>query len=226
MVRATPSQRRAIQSRVQLLVSRLDGIGLDVDLTGIPWTIPTPDKLLISEAVWPSPRAALKRPLPAAQGPTRDCLRAIEKLAAGGMWAAAQLSLGHGLWLPWYSLSSPSVTESEYNALLAELRVSPHLDRISRERLELRGQRQLTLQESWYGACTTRAIAGPPGPGATQASESDPSTETQHWSRRHPLQCEPGLPDAVVIDCTSHTPSSPPAPPGWTLAALWAAPGS
>ncbi len=90
MVRATPP--RTTQSRVQLLVSRRDGIGLDV--AGVPWTVPTPDKLLISEAVWPNLRAALKRPLPATQGPTRDCLRAIEKLAAGGIWAAAQLSLG------------------------------------------------------------------------------------------------------------------------------------
>ena len=133
------------------------------------------------------------------------------------MWTAAQLSLGQGLWLPWRALSCPSVTESEYNALLAEPRVCPHLDRISRERLELRGQRQLTLQESWHGACTVRAIAGPTDPGAALASDIDPSTETQHWSRRHPWQCEPGLPDAVVIDCTSDTPSSPPAPPGWTL---------
>jgi hypothetical protein len=116
---------RTTQSRVQLLVSRLDGVGLDV--AGVPWTVPTPHKLLISDAVWPNLRAALKRPLPAAQCSTRDCLRAIEKLAAGGMWAAAQLSLGQGLWLPWRSLSCPSVTESEYNALLAELRVCPHL---------------------------------------------------------------------------------------------------
>ena len=90
MVRATPP--RTTQSRVQLHVSRLDGIGLDV--AGVPWTVPTPDKFLISKAVWPNLRAALKQPLPAAQGQTRDCLRAIEKLAAGVMWAAAQLSLG------------------------------------------------------------------------------------------------------------------------------------
>jgi len=77
MVRANPP--RTTQSRVQLLVSRLDGIGLDV--TGVPWTVPTPHKLLISEAVWPNLRAALKRPLLAAQGPTRDCLRAIENIA-------------------------------------------------------------------------------------------------------------------------------------------------
>ncbi len=66
-------------------------------------------------------------------------------------------------------------------------------------------------------AYTARAIAGSKGPGTTQSSELDPDFETQRWMRKHPWQCEPGLPDALVIDGTSDTPSSPPAPPGWTL---------
>jgi hypothetical protein len=31
-----------------------------LDVAGVPWTVLTPDKLLISEAVWPNLRAALK----------------------------------------------------------------------------------------------------------------------------------------------------------------------
>jgi len=43
---------RATKSSTELLVSRLDGVGLDV--TGVPWTVPTPDKLLLLEAVLPT----------------------------------------------------------------------------------------------------------------------------------------------------------------------------
>ena len=135
---------RAIKSRTELLLSRLDGVGLDV--TGVPWTAPAPGKLLISEAVWPNLWAAFKtRPPTTAQNPARDCLRAAARLAAAGIWTAAQLSMGPSLWLTWRSLPSGCVTESEYDTLLAELRVCPYLTRISAERSEMRGQRQLTL---------------------------------------------------------------------------------
>jgi len=53
MVRLVPS--REIKTRVEMLVSRLDGAGLDV--TGELWPIPSPGKLLIAEAVWPALRS-------------------------------------------------------------------------------------------------------------------------------------------------------------------------
>jgi hypothetical protein len=207
---------RAIKSRTELLVSRLDGIGLDV--TGVPWTVPTPGKLLLFEAVWPTLWAAFKtRPPLGAQGPARDCRRAVEKLAAVGIWSAAQLSAGPGLWLTWRSLPSRCETENEYDALLAELRVCPYLERISAERSELRGQRQLTLQESLSGAYVARETTGSNGPDIAQAPRVYPCTEAQRGTRKHPWQLEPRLPTKVVIDCASDAPLLPPAPEGWTL---------
>ncbi len=37
------------------------------------------------------------------------------------------------------------------------------------------------------------------------------------WPRQHPWQCEPGLPNAVTVDCTSNAPVQPAAPPNWIL---------
>ncbi len=53
MVRLVPS--REIKTQVELLVNRLDGAGLDV--TGEPWPILSPGKLLIAEAMWPALRS-------------------------------------------------------------------------------------------------------------------------------------------------------------------------
>ena len=184
---------RAIKSRTELLLSRLDGVGLDV--TGVPWTAPAPGKLLISEAVWPNLWAAFKtRPPPTAQNPARDCLRAAGKLAADGIWSAAQLSMGPGLWLAWRSLPSGCVTESEYNTLLAELRVCPYLTRISAERSEMRGQRQLTLQESLSGAHAARGLKCPNAQDTAQPTGVYSCTDPQRGTRKHPWQFEPRPP--------------------------------
>ena len=86
MVRLVPS--RKIKTRVEMLVSRLDGAGLDV--TGELWPIPSPGKLLIAEAVWPALRSiAIDRAQQGKQSVKRKCQRAVEKLAAVGVWCAA-----------------------------------------------------------------------------------------------------------------------------------------
>ncbi len=85
-----PSQNSQIAG--ELLMSRLDSVGLDV--MGTQWSAPSPGKLLLSEVVWSQLWAAL-------QGQTRRVtrrihrvyVRAVEELATGALWCAAQLSV-------------------------------------------------------------------------------------------------------------------------------------
>jgi hypothetical protein len=216
MVRLIPLRVR--KSRVELLMNRLDGVGLDV--TGTMWSAPTPSKLLISEVVWPQLWAAAQRPIrQATRRLHRDCVRAVEKLAAGGIWCAAQLSTGLGLWLNWRTGPNRIVTETEYGALLVVLRDSPHLEQIAKEREDMPGPRQLTLVEAWRGAPANRAAAGQSHPDGIRddRSGSDQRPDGPGPLRTHPWQCEPGLPDAVTIDCSNDAPYLLKAPPGWTL---------
>jgi hypothetical protein len=80
-----------------MLVSRLDGAGLDVK--GESWAMPTPGKFLISEAVWSILWSmVIDLAQQGTQSLKRKCQRAAEKLAAVGVWSAAELSLGMGWW--------------------------------------------------------------------------------------------------------------------------------
>ena len=65
----------------------------------------------------------------------RKFQRAVEKLAAVGVWCAAELGVGMNLWLSWRDVPCQGLTEAEYNALLAALKSLPDLERVARDRI-------------------------------------------------------------------------------------------
>jgi hypothetical protein len=76
-------------------VSSLDGAGQNV--TGEPWAIPTPGKLLISEAVWPTLMLMVNdRAKHGTQSLQRKCQQAVEKLALHGSLVRCTDLLGNG----------------------------------------------------------------------------------------------------------------------------------
>ena len=208
---------------VELLMSRLDAVGLDV--TGVPWETDVPQQLLISEAVWSYLWGSRNRAEPLIDNSgIRACLRAIGKLAASGIWFAAQLSTGQGSWMTWQSIAVQGVAESVYMRLLDILSASPDLERITKERTTIPGLRQLHLWEA-VGHNSESGEAGPDNDGegrrrdkSLASSRSDPlATARQGLLRRHPWQHSPPLPDNVTFDLTSDAPVLLAAPPGWEL---------
>jgi len=218
MIRLAPS--RTLKSCVDLLMSRLDELGLDV--MGAPWPVPTLQHLLISEAVWTHLWSERKRADPEVESSTMAlCLTAVGKLATAGIWYAAQLSAGPGLWLDLRAVPPCNVTVAEYRALITELRVSPFQERIVNERAGTPGLRQLTLWERVDHVMPSRPAPGDSNGGqnitnrlaAIAFSAPGPRASV----RTHPWQCEPQLPDRVTIDFTHDHPELLQAPPGWEL---------
>lgn len=207
------------RNRLELLMSRLDQLGLDA--TGTPWSTVAPSKLLVVEAVWPSLWNARREQ--GAQGNTavstsdRACVRSIGKLAGSGIWYAAQLYLGADRWLDRRDVATPQLSCDEYGALVDRLRQSPFLDTIASERSTLPGPRQLTLWESVNrGPCPT-SEARLSAAGAMQSSRPAALAKARIRQRKHPWQYDPPLPNAVSFDLTSDEPVLIPGPPGWEL---------
>ena len=215
MLRLVPP--RAQRSRVELLLSRLDALGLDA--TATLWETEVHRHLLISEALWS--RLWVARPVPAVdKNVIRQCLHAVGRLATAGIWFAAQLSAGPGRWLGLRALPALDVTESEYETLLAQLSASSHLERIASERTAMPGLRQRTLWEP--GGLNKAARSTPNGAGPNPNGGDGPcgGTSVEGLTRRrrlHPWQSSPRLPDAVTFDLASDAPDLIPAPPGWEL---------
>ena len=228
MTRLVPPQ--GLSSWVELLLSRLDGLGLDV--TNPIWDTPVESFLLLSEVVgshwWDAyknnpdrdPRRVVSAPewLPPSGS---ACVAAVGKLAAHGILYAAQLSLGEGLWCQRLTLPK-GLSSDEYHALIHVLRSCHEQNRIVRERTLVPGYRQLTLSESLERA--SRRAAPPP---RVDSSASQPEVllqgvariedEVNSGRRCHPWQCAPSLPDLVTFDLSSDTPSVAPGPQGWEL---------
>jgi len=201
--RLVPPQ--GLNSWVELLVSRLDGLGLDV--TNPLWDAPTHSLLLTSEVVgshfWDAYKTRPGRDerglvsayewLPQPGGSA--CLAAVSKLAAHGIFFAAQLSMGQGLWCQRLVLPG-NLPEGEYRALIDVLSSCCHQDRIVRERALVPGCRQLTLLES-----IERAGRPPVQP---RDADSHPESLQQNAERiedaaRMQRACE----DAVTTEPTS-----------------------
>jgi hypothetical protein len=129
------------------------------------------------------------------------------------------MSVGLGRWLNWRTGPDRLVTETEYGALVAVLQVSPHLEQIAKEREAIPGPRQLTLVEAWRAASMTpAAVPRSQSNGINDESQgSDRRPDIRGPPRAFPWQYEPGLPDAVSIDCCNDAPDLLEAPPGWTL---------
>ena len=224
--RLVPPQ--GLNSWVELLVSRLDGLGLDV--TNPLWDAPTHSLLLTSEVVgshfWDAYKTRPGRDerglvsayewLPQPGGSA--CLAAVSKLAAHGIFFAAQLSMGQGLWCQRLVLPG-NLPEGEYRALIDVLSSCCHQDRIVRERALVPGCRQLTLLES-----IERAGRPPVQP---RDADSHPESLQQNAERiedaaslrgrRHPWQNAPSLPDSVTFDLSSDTPCDLEGSPGWAI---------
>ena len=131
-------------------------------MTGELWPIPSPGKLLIAEAVWLALKSiAIDRAQQGKQSVKRMCQRAVKKLAAVGVWCAAELSLGMDLWLNWRDVPCQGLTEAEYLALLTALRAFPDLERVASDRIGMPGPRQLTLLEANGGVRAARTAAAP-----------------------------------------------------------------
>ena len=173
-----------------------------------------------AQAVWPALRSiTIDRAQQGKQSVKRKCQRAVEHLAAVGVWCAAELSLGMDLWLSWRDVPCQGLTEAEYNALLTALRAFPDLERVARDRIGMPGPRQLTLLEasgSVRAARAAHAQGRPELPGDREAPR-DLRVGDCGWPRQHPWQYEPGLPDNVTVDCTSDAPVQLDAPPNWIL---------
>ena len=145
----------------------------------------------------------------------RKCQRAVEKLAAVGVWCASELSLGMGLWLSWRDMPCQGLTEAEYNALLPASRAFPDFERVARDRIGMPGPRQLTMLEANGGVRAARAALAQGRlelPGGLEAPR-ELRVGDSAWPRQRPWQCEPGLPNAVTVDCTSNAPVHLDAPP-------------
>ena len=228
MTRLVPP--KSLNSWVELLLSRLDGLGLDV--ANPLWDTPMESFVLLSEVVgshwWDAyknsaegdPRCVKSAPewLPPSGN---ACITAVSKLAAHGILYAAQLSLGEGLWCQRLTLPK-SLSSDEYHALVHVLSSCHEQNRIVRERILVPGYRQLTLYES-----PDRASRRPAPAPRVDSSAGQPdvllqgvtSIEDEMNSRRrcHPWQCAPRLPDLVTFDLSSDTPYAAPGPQGWEL---------
>jgi len=154
VLRLVPPQ--GVRTWVELLMSRLDGLGLDA--TNPLWVTPREPLVLVSEAVctyfWSALRGNLGRDQqggsPASAHLLRSCalcLSAMGKLATKGILYAAHLSMGEGLWAPRLMLHDGLSTE-EYLALTDMLSAYYQRGRTTEERSQLPGPRQLTLFES------------------------------------------------------------------------------
>ena len=214
ILRLVPTESQ--KSRMDLLLSRLDAVGLDA--TGVPWDKEPRQYLLVSEALWTQHQSTQSALNVNSEG-LRQSLTTVGKLASAGIWFAAQLSAGPGRWLSLRALPSQVVTESEYEALLALLSTSSCLERIAGERSVVPGSRQLTL---WEAADRSRATQ--PVIRGTGVGDGGRLRPVDHFSagigrsrRPHPWQVSPRLPDAVAFDLTSDLLDFIPAPTGWEL---------
>jgi hypothetical protein len=115
-----------------------------------------------------------------------------------------------GLWLSWRDVPCQSLTDAEYSALLPLLRDYRDQDikRVVRDMIDMRGPNATTSQRR----LDQLELGGGEAPRNLRVEDST-------WIRQHPWQCEPGLPNAVTVDCKSNAPvllSTPPRP-DWIL---------
>ena len=212
------------RSRIELLVHRIDGLGLDVQ--NQIWEPPDPRLLLLSEAIWPHTWEACKAEIREGRsGPARAaanlCSKAVSKLAAAGTLFAAQICTGDGLWATRSSLPADlanKVTAREYDALVSALQGCTQGTRICAERRAVPGWHQRTLAESTNKASQVSEVTGHSGhvdPPCAPHTRAEPCASLRN--RLHPWQYAPRLPDVVEFDFSSDEPQTPPAPNGWTL---------
>ena len=146
----------------------------------------------------------------------QKCLDAVGKLARAGIWFAAQLSAGPGLWLTLRSLPHCVVRENEYEAILYVLRAFPQQGRIVLEQVGSPGLRQLTLWEP-VGESNRLQPAEDHSESLSPAFQWPTVNGCLLNQQRHPWQCDPRLPDRVTIDFSTDTPELLAAPPGWEM---------
>ena len=198
---------------VDLLVSRLDGLGFDI--TTILWPAPKLEATLISQVIWTQEwkrRAAIERQQSQPHLPTEH-VKSLGALARSGIWFAAQLYLGAGCWKDYRDVRAPGLSERGYNRILQWLQNYQDLARFDMERRTLPGLRQLTLWE-----------APSHRPDRQMENHSRCSHVSNHtdWRtqcpRQHPWHSQPRLPNLVEFDITSDLPYEWPSPKGtqWT----------
>ena len=216
-------------SWVELLMCRLDGLGLDV--TNPLWDTPKESFLLLSEVVgahwWGAYKNSPDRDQRSVASPLERspchgsaCMTAVSKLATCGILYAAQLSQGPGLWCQRAALPK-CLSRDEYLALIQVLTACRQHDRIVQERALVPGYRQLTLSESLERA--GHPVPAPRFQKSDDVLQNSPRGTARSEDsavvrrRQHPWQCQPSLPDSVTFDLSSDIPFTTPGPEGWEL---------